>query len=385
MTREVLSLDFYGNEIIAALVSLDEETDTLRLRHALRKPCKAFCGAFVRDMEGATRELSGVFAEIADYAANSLTVIIGLRGNFLSYKRSSGFESVSSRNRLIGTREIDAALHNSISTHLNDTLEVLDVLPQAYTIDGNIGITNPRGMSGFTLEVETFLSLALSTHVKTLTSVLNHCGCNDFQILPAVIAQGDVLVKEDEKQAGALLLDIGQTRTSAVMYHKGTLVEAWELDFGQDRLAQAVADVLQNDLETAQEVLQTYEPGTDEIVDDVLEEANTQLLHAIKKELLQSLMYLQHPSPQLVLGGVAADKKMLKTCKKIFAARKARLCNTDDLLTDYGNANHPVYAGALALIAHALTREAQALGITQEKPAGLLDGLLDKLGLSELF
>ncbi|MBR4355393.1 MAG: hypothetical protein IKP96_02300 [Elusimicrobiaceae bacterium] len=385
MTRELLSLDFYGNELIAALAVLDEETDTLRLRHALRKPCKSFCGALVRDMDGATRELTAVLDEIGSYASNSVSVVIGLRGKFLSFKRSSGFESVSSRNRIIGTRDIEAALHNSIPTHLSDTLEVIDVFPQSYTVDGNIGITNPRGMSGCTLEVETFLSLALATHLKTFTTVLSNCGCNEFQILPSIIAAGDMLLNEDEKQNGALLLDIGQTHTSALMYHKGTLVEAWELDFGKDRMAQAVADLLQNDLETAKEVLKTYEPGTDEIVDEVLEEAQTKLLYAIKKELLQSLIYLQHPSGQLVLCGVLADKAALKSCKKIFGVRKTRLATATDLVTDCGNAADAAYSGSLALVAHAIARERQALGVTQAKPSGLLDGLLTKLGLDEIF
>ncbi len=385
MTRNLLSLDFYGNEICAALLTQDEETNTLRVRHAWRKPCKAFAGAFVRDRDAAQRELTAVFDETAEYTDDALTVIVGIRGNFLSFKRASGFESVSTRGRVIGTHEIEAALHNSIPTTLSDTLEVIDVLPQSYTIDGNIGIVNPRGLAGCTLEVETFLSLALSTHLQNLTNAFQACECTEFQLLPSIIAQGDQLITAPEKESGALLLDIGLTRTSAVMYHRGTLVEAWELAFGQNRLAEAVADLLQNDLETAQEVLKTYTPGTDEIVDDVLEEANLKLLGEIKKELLQSLIYLQHPSTQLVLCGAAADKKLLKECKKVFGARKVRLGSAEDLLTDCGEANTPLYTGTLALVTHALSREVQDLGLTQEKSSGLLDGLLDKLGLNELF
>ena len=385
MTREFLSIDFYGNELVAALAVFDEETDSLRLRHALRRPSRAFAGAFVRDMESARRELTALFDEFASYASNQLSVVVGLRGSFLSFKRSSGFQSVSARNRIIGTHDLEAALQNSIPTTLSDTLEVIDVLPQTYTIDGNTGIINPRGMSGFTLEVETFLSLALITHLHTLHDVLTSCECSEYQVLPSVVAMGDRLVLPEEKQAGTLLLDIGQSATSALMYYKGALVEAWELPFGKDRLAEAVADVLQNDVETAKEVLKTYEPGTDEIVDDVLEEAAEQLLVSIKKELLQSLLYLQHPSPQLVLCGAAANKALVKACKKAFGARKARLACADDLMTDCSAADHPAYAGALSLISHALLREAQEMGVTQEKSAGLLDGLLDKLGINQLF
>ncbi len=385
MTREFLAIDFYGNELIAVIAVFDDETDSLRVRHALRRPCKSFSGAFVRDMEGAKQELAAVFEEIAEYTSNSLSVVVGLRGSFLSFKRSSGFHSIASRNRIIGMHEIEAALQNSVPTTLSDTLHVLDILPQSYTVDGNIGIINPKGMSGFTLEVETFLSLAVVTHLNTLDSVFSACGCREYLPLPSIIAQGDQLIRPEEQQAGCLLLDIGQNLSSALMYHKGSLVEAWEIPFGKDRIAEALAELLQNDLDTARDVLKTYEPGTDEIIDEVLEDASGKLLVSIKKELLQSLIYLQHPSSQLILCGSAANKTLLKACKNTFNARKARLAAPENLVTDCGDADQPSYAGALSLISNALLRESHELGATPEKSTGIIDGLLDKLGINELF
>lgn len=384
MSRNILSLDFYGGEITAALAALDEDTATLRLRHVLRRPSKAFSGAFVRDMQAAQEELASVFGEISEYVSVDPSVVVGLRGTFLSFKRASGFNSVDSRNRIIGEREIQSAIKNSIPSNLSETLDVVDILPQTYTIDGNTGIRNPKGMAGFTLEVETFLSCALITHLNNLNNVLAACGCNEYQILPTSVALGEVLARAEEKQAGVLVLDVGQSASSALMYHKGSLVDAWELPFGRDGEAQAVADLLQNDLETAREVLKTYEPGTDDIMDEVLEDAQEKLLQNLKKELLQSLLYLKYPSALLVLCGAAADKNLLKSAKKIFGARKARLAAFDDLIADCP-ADDPVYSGAVSLLTHALEREQKRLGVAQTKETGLLDGLLNKLGLSELF
>ena len=311
MNRNILSLDFYGAEITAALAAVDEETDTLRIRHALRRRCRAFSGAFVRDMQGAQEELSKIFAEVSEYVTFNPSVVVGLRGNFLSFKRASGFKSVDSRNRIIGEREIDEATRNSIPSNLSETLEVVDVLPQSYTIDGNTGIKNPKGMSGFTLEVETFLSCAMVTHLNNLNNVLSSCECNDYQVLPSSVAMAETLLNADEKQAGTLLLDLGETSASALMYHKGALVDGWELGWGMNTLTEAVADLLQNDTETAREILREYEPGSDDIMDEVMEDAAKKLLTDVKKELLQSLLYLKYPSSHLVLCGAGADKTLL--------------------------------------------------------------------------
>ena len=385
MNRNVLSLDFYGNEIAAVLAAHDEETNTLRLRHALRRPVKAFSGALVRDMALAQKELSSVFAEIAGYVSESPALVIGIRGNFLSFKHTSGFKSIESRNRIITQQEIDAAVQNSVPTSLSESLEVVDILPISYTIDGNVGITNPKGMAGFTLEAETFISYALVTHLNNLNNVLSECGCNAYQLMPTCVALGESLLKPEEKQAGVLLLDIGETATSALMYHRGALVDAWELSIGRNTLHEEVAELLQNDLETTKEILQDYEMESDEIMDEVIEDANIKLLEKLKKELVQSsLSYLRYPSSQLVLCGAVANKELLKLCKKVLGVRKTRLGNFEELISDC-DATHPAYAGALSLLTHAQERENNQLGVSQTKEPGLLDGLLSKLGLGQLF
>lgn len=382
MSRNILSLDFYGGEITAALAALDADTSTLRLRHVVRRPTKAFSGAFVRDMQAAQEEISALFSDISQYVSIDPSVVVGLRGNFLSFKRASGFNSVDSRNHIIGEREIRSAIKNSVPPNLSDTIDVVDVLAQSYNIDGNTGIKNPRGMAGFTLEAETFLSFALVTHLDNLNHVLSACGCNEYQVLPTGIALAETLAKPEEKQAGALVMDIGQNAASLQIYHKGSLVDALELPFGRDALAQAVADLLQNDLETARDVLKTYEAGTDEIMDDVLEDASAQLLRNIHKELLQSLTYLKYPSTQLILCGAGADKRLLKAAKKILGVRKARLAVFDNLISDC-QADESAFCGAVALLTHTLEREQKRHGVAQAKEEGLLDGILQKLG--ELF
>lgn len=380
MPRNILALDFYGSTITAALASLDDDTRTLRIRHVLRRTCRSFSGAFVRDMAGAEEGLNKVFAEMNEYINADPSVVVGLRGNFLSFKSSSGFKSIDTRNRIIGDREIDEAIRNSVPINLSDTLEVVDILPQSYMIDGNTGILDPKGMAGFTLEIGTFLSYALVTHLNNLNNVLSACNCPEYALLPSSVALGETLLTEGEKRSGALLLDLGEESVSALLYNKGILLDGIELPYGLNRRAEAVADLLQNDVETAQEVLNGYEPGADEIMDEVIEDAESKMLQGINKEILQAFcLHLKYPSPNLILCGSGATKQMVKTAKAIFNAKKARLGVVDHLISDCP-ADNPAYTGALALIRHTLEREQNQLGVAQTKESGLFTGFLDKLG-----
>ena len=379
MNRDILSLDFYGEGITAALASLDEGTDTLRIRHIVRQPCKAFTGAFVRDKFGAQEELAHLFSQISAFVSSTPSVIVGVRGSFLSFQHRTGFAYTSARSRTIRDENIDEAIHDSLPANLDDSLEVLDILPQSYSIDGQHGVINPKGMSGCCLGVETFISLGVATHLTNLKNVLEACGCEDFLWMPTSVALGETALTAAEQAGSCLLVDVGENSISAALYQRDSLSEAWEMPFGLDRVADSVADQLQNDFQTARKLLHDYEP--DPVMDEVIEDASAGLLTALHKELIQSLTYIQHPPTHAVLCGQGAWPVLQKGLKNKLGLRKVRLCTFDKLIADC-DLDHPQYDGALALLQHALVREESQLGVTQIKEEGLLGKLFTKLGFN---
>ncbi|MBP5429994.1 MAG: hypothetical protein J6Y25_03825 [Elusimicrobiaceae bacterium] len=379
MNRDILSLDFYGEGITAALASLDERTDTLRIRHIVRQPCRALSGAFVRDISGARDALSHVLTEMDPYMQGSVSVVVGVRGSFLSFRRGTGFINPAARNHIIHESDIEEVIHASLPSNLSESLEVVDIYPQSYTIDDQAGVIDPCGMQGYCLEAQTFISLGVGSHLANLNHVLSACGCEDYLLLPTVLALGETVLTPTEKAATALLVDIGESGTSALLYHKDMLLEAWELPCSLEQTAEEVADLLQNDIATARQLLRTYEP--DPVMDELLEDACAPMVQALHKELVHSLNYIQHPPTHLILCGQGANTVFLRVLKNKLATRKARLCSFDHLIADC-DADLPVYNGALALLDHALTREQNQLGVAQVKQEGILGKLFSKFGLN---
>ncbi len=379
MNRDILALDFYGEGITAAVASLDESTDTLRIRHILRQPCKAFAGACVRDKIGAQEELAHVFSQMSEFVSSTPAVIVGVRGSFLSFQHRSGFAYTPARTRTIRDDTIEEALQDAIPPNLDESLEVLDMLPESYSIDGQHGVINPKGMSGCCLGVETFLSFGVATHLANLKSVLENCGCGNFLWMPTSVALGETALTPAEQAGTCLLVDIGENSLSVAFYQKESIAEAWELPFGLDVVAENVADQLQNDFQTARNLLRDYEP--DPIMDEVVAEGCVPLLNALHKELVQSLTYIQRPPTQAVLCGQGAWPVLQKALKNKLGLRKARLCTFDKLIADC-EIDRPQYDGVLALLQHALVREQAQLGITQVKEEGLLGKFFTKLGFN---
>ncbi len=384
MSQNFIALDFGSGQISAVLTVYDEDTGTCRVRHAARVLCPAVSACYILDFNAAVRAVGRLLEEMSDYAAFTPTVAVGLRGDFLSFRRAGGCQSVEGRNHVITERDVRAALDNSVPANLDENLEVVDLRPQTFTIDGKTGVQNPVGLVSFFLEAETFLSVGLRSHLANLNRVMAAAGCEDFEAVPTVLALCESLLKPEEKKSGVLLLDIGAANSSAALYHKGMLEDAREMPFGADVILQEVAEVLQNDLDGARQALKNYSYGDDEIMDDVLDEAARKLLLKVQAELRQSLPYIKYAPAQAVLSGGGAGLHVKNAAKSVLGLRRARIGAHDDLISDGEDLLAPQYTSALSLALYSQKHggRTEPVPSAKEKAAGFFDRMLAKLGLN---
>lgn len=382
MEQPFISLDFGSGQISAVLSVYDEQTLSCRVRHALREPCPSVNGCYILDFDKTVRCLNKIFSQLQEYVDFTPTISVGLRGDFLSFRRSGGFKAIEGKDQIITAKDLHEVLDNSVPTNLSETLEVVDLLAQSYTIDGNTGVQNPVGLQGNCLEAETFLSLGLKTHLNNLNRVLAAAGCEDFEAVPTILALAHQVLKPEEKKASLLLLDIGAQNSSALLYHKGVIEAAWEIPQGADIVAQEVAEVLQNDLSEAKALLKDYTYGDDEVMDDLLDEAGAKLLQTLRKSLILEPRYVKYAPSLVVLTGGGSGLHVKNAAQKALGVRRAKLAGLDHLIADGEEMLAAQYTSALALALHSQQHGGRKLSSPKEKASGLLDRMLSKLGLN---
>lgn len=382
MEQPFISLDFGSGQISAVLTIYDEQTLSCRVRHAVRVNCPSVKGCYILDFDKTVQALHKTFSQLYEYVDFTPTVAVGLRGDFLSFRRSGGFKPIESQNQIITAQDVQDVLDLSIPPNLSETLEVLDILPQSYTVDGNTDVQNPVGLQANCLDAETFISLGLKTHLNNLNRVLTAAGCEDFEATPTLFTLAHTLLKPEEKKGSLLLLDIGAQHSSALLYHKGIMEAAWEIPQGADIVAQEVADILQNDIEQAKAILKDYTYGDDEIMDDLLDEAGVKLLQTLRKTFLLEPRYVKYAPPAVVLTGGGSGMHIKNAAQKALGVRRARLANFEHLIADGEEMLAPHYTSALALALYSQQHGGRKLSALKEKASGLLDRMLAKLGLN---
>jgi len=102
--------------------------------------------------------------------------------------------------------------------------ELIHSIPVAYTVDGNRGIRDPRGIFGEQLSVKMHQVSAGSGVIRTLRNVVDRCHLqiDDFVIAP--YASGLSTLVEDEIDLGVTVIDMGAGTTSIAVYSDGDAV-----------------------------------------------------------------------------------------------------------------------------------------------------------------
>jgi cell division protein FtsA len=81
------------------------------------------------------------------------TAYVGIAGSHIDSENSKGFVAISPSHRDIMQNDISRAIEVARAIVIPANREVIHVIPRGYVVDGQEGIKNPIGMSGFRLEV----------------------------------------------------------------------------------------------------------------------------------------------------------------------------------------------------------------------------------------
>ena len=130
--------------------------------------------------------------------------------------------------------------------------EIVHAFPTAFTLDGDIGIADPIGLSGETLGVSMHLMTADSGPLRNLELCVNraHLAVANFVATP--FASGLAALVADESQLGAACIDFGGGTTSIGIFSGGKFVHGTVLPIGGQHITMDIARGLSVSLDDAE-------------------------------------------------------------------------------------------------------------------------------------
>ncbi len=189
-------------------------------------------------------------------AVNHAVVSIG--GQPISNLDSQGVIAVSRADGEISEEDVDRVIEASRAVNLPVNQEILHVIPKKFVLDGQEGITDPVGMNGVRLEVETHVISGASTLIKNLTKCVYQAGLEIDELVFSPLATAKVLLSKRQRELGVILIDLGAGSTNFAVFEDGDVLTSGVIPIGAEHITNDVAIGLRVSIDTAEIVKIKY-------------------------------------------------------------------------------------------------------------------------------
>ncbi len=150
--------------------------------------------------------------------------------------------------------DIDNVLNAARGWSLPHERELLDIVDQTYAIDTHGGISEPRGMSGRVLKLNTLQIHADANRIADAQTVADNAHLDIIEPLCALTCAGDAVLTERDKRDGVLLIDFGGGSTGFAVYADGSLASFDILAVGGDHITNDIANAFRTTIQQAETI-----------------------------------------------------------------------------------------------------------------------------------
>lgn len=313
-------------------------------------------------------------AENTSGISNIKSVLVGVSGSHIQSINSHG--TVAIPNKEVSDEDIDRVMQNAQTIKLPSSDQVLHVMPQSYTIDGQEGIREPLGMSGVRLEANAHIVTGSASALSNITKCVERCELEVEGLVLDQLASSDAVLSDDEKELGVCLVDIGAGTTDIAIYHEGAICHTKVFPVGGDQVTGDIAYALRTPTNAANDIKVKYAcahpqslrededievPSVGDRVSRCLSRKSlvgvvgprfAEIFEMIEEEIRQA-GYANKLAAGIVLTGGSAQVEGLVELAEETMSMQVRLGYPTGVSGMMEDVNHPEYATAVGLLLYA--------------------------------
>lgn len=237
----------------------DDLQGDIQILGAVESPAEGMHKGAISSIEDVVSSVSSCLEKMERTVGMPIdTVWVGVSGLHIMSQNSKGVVAVSKADSEISEADVERSLEaaRAISTPLN--YEVLHVLPKRFSVDGQIGIKDPVGMTGIRLEVDAQIILGASAQIKNITKAIYRSGLEIEDLVLSILATSEAALTNRQKDLGVAIVDLGSSTTSLAVYEEGEILHSTILPIGSEHITNDIAIGLRTSIEVAERVKIEY-------------------------------------------------------------------------------------------------------------------------------
>lgn len=254
MRSPLLAIDL-GSANIKALVAKIDDQGWKVVLPACRKS-RGIKEGVPNNLEEVAEELDNLMSEMESMLKNITfrEAVVGIGGAHLETRLSKGTAVVSRPDQEIGEDDIQRANKAAEAYALPSNRSLIQTVLRSYIVDGLAKVKDPIGMKGLKIETECLLIDAFTPFVNSIDRLgeMVNLKFNPKIVLP--YAGAEVALTPQDKDLGALALDLGASTTSLCVYENNEILDLKVFPVGGNAVTNDIAVGLKTSVDIAEKI-----------------------------------------------------------------------------------------------------------------------------------
>src|SRR5467141_4113684 len=213
----------------------------------------------ITELDKAVRSIQKAVEHAEDVAGIPIEhALIGIAGAHIRGMNSHGGIAFGARAREIGREEIRQAVDKSRTIPLPADREILHLLPQEFILDGQAGVHDTLGMMAARLEVRVHMVTAVTSATQNVITAVNKAGVHVDDTVFEPLAAADSVLRNDEREMGVCLADIGAGSTELIVFLQGAVAFTGVIPLGGDHFTSDLSVGMCTPLAEAEKIKKAY-------------------------------------------------------------------------------------------------------------------------------
>lgn len=228
-------------------------------------------------------------------------VYVGIAGHHIKSLQTRGDLVRQSNEDEITQQEIDQLISDQYKTYIPAGDQIIDVIPQEFTVDNFQNIVKPIGYGGVKLGANFHIITGDKNAIRNINRSVEKSGLTPKDLVLQPLASASAVMAQEDLEAGVAIVDIGGGTTDLAIFAEGVLRHTAVIPFAGENIT--------NDIKTGLGVLKTQ-----------AEQMKTQFGSALSNEA-KANAYITIPG----LRGMPAKEISVKNLANIIQARMSEI------------------------------------------------------------
>ena len=176
-------------------------------------------------------------------------VYVGIAGHHIKSLQTRGDIVRQNTEEEITRREIDQLVADQYKTYIPAGDQIIDVIPQEFTVDNFQNIPNPIGYGGVKVGANFHIITGDKNAIRNINRAVEKSSLRTKDLVLQPLASAAAVMGQEDLEAGVAIVDIGGGTTDLAVFYEGILKHTAVIPFGGENIT--------NDIKTGLGVLKT--------------------------------------------------------------------------------------------------------------------------------